>query len=278
MVDATPLTGAPLTGVIGAVVDIDLRSAQGTDSAAARIRADLVDAWHQHGVLFFRDQHLSPDEQVEAARIFGEPEHFEMAPAALGHDVVHEIRTGPPRRYGGASRWHSDATWKTTPPRGSMLQAIDLPPLGGDTLFASSAGAFQSLSDRLQRFVLDLTATHAGGEALARAGALVGRDVPDPVHHPVVRRHPGSTQPCLFVNSVFTHMLDEIPRRESDAVLPVLVDVFKDPELQCRFRWQPGDVAIWDNRAVQHYAAPDYDGERLMHRVVLAGDPVVAYR
>lgn len=265
------VTVSPVAGAVGAVVDLDLRSADASD------REVLVDAWHRHGVLFFRGQHLSADEQVEAARIFGEPEHFEMARPVDGHPVVHEIRTGPPRRQGGASRWHSDATWKQLPPRGSMLQAVDLPPLGGDTLFASAHGAFETLSSRLQRLVLELTAMHAGGEALARAGQRVERDVPDPVHHPVVRRHPGADTPCLFVNSVFTQVLDDIPRRESAALLPLLVDVFKDPELQCRFRWEPGDVAIWDNRAVQHYAAPDYATERLMHRVVLAGDPVTAF-
>lgn len=261
----------PLTSAVGAVVDADLRHVSESQ------RADLVDAWHRYGVLFFRGQHLSSDELVEAGRIFGTPDHFDMARAAAGHHLVHEIRTNQPGRHGGASRWHSDATWKQLPPRGSMLQAVDLPPVGGDTLFASAHGAFETLSSRLQRLVLGLTAMHAGGEALARAGQRVQREVPAPVHHPVVRRHPGADTPCLFVNSVFTQALDEIPRRESTALLPLLVDVFKDPELQCRFRWETGDVAIWDNRAVQHYAAPDYSSARLMHRVVLAGERVEAY-
>ncbi|MEM7094463.1 MAG: TauD/TfdA family dioxygenase [Actinomycetota bacterium] len=260
---------ARLSPAVGAVVeDVDLRA---VDEQTAR---EINEAWADHGVLFFRGQHLEPDEQAEAARIFGEPEHFEMAPAVADSDYVHRIQTGPPRRHGGASRWHSDVTWKPLPPRGSMLQAVDLPPLGGDTLFASANGAFESLSTGLQRFVSQLTATHHGGEALGRAGQRVGREVPDPVQHPAVRRHPVTDRPCLYVNAVFTHHLDDVPRRESDALLPLLCDQFKDPELQCRFRWEPGDVAIWDNRAVQHYAAPDYDATRTMHRVVLAGEPV----
>ena len=258
-----------LSPAVGAVVEgVDLRAVD--DQTVRKIN----EAWADHGVLFFRGQHLEPDELVDAARIFGEPEHFEMAPAVAGSDYVHHIHTDPPRRHGGASRWHSDATWKPLPPRGSMLQAVALPPLGGDTLFASANGAFESLSSGLQRYVGELTATHFGGEALGRAGARVGLEIPDPVQHPVVRRHPVAALPCLYVNTVFTHHLDDVPRRESDALLPLLCDQFKDPELQCRFRWEPGDIAVWDNRTVQHYAVPDYVTARSMHRVVLAGEPV----
>lgn len=268
MVSVTPAAGA-----VGAYVDgVDLRS---VDEAA---RSGILEAWHRHGVLFFRGQHLSPSEQEQAARIFGEPNEFEMAPNVEGMAFAHRIDTEGARRHGGATRWHSDATWLEQPPRGSMLQAISLPAVGGDTLFATAHGAFESLSSGLQRMMLELSATHAGGEALARAGARVSRDVPSPVHHPVVRRHPETDMPCLFVNSVFTHCLDDIPRRESHVLLPLLWEQFKDAELQCRFSWQPGDIAVWDNRAVQHYASPDYEGPRSMHRVVLAGEPVVAFQ
>ena len=263
---------APLTGAVGAEVSgIDLRD---VDDAA---KDTLVELWHRHGVLFFRGQHLNDAEHVNAARLFGKPEPFDMAPAASAdHPLVHVV-TNPegPSRHGGATRWHSDATWKAHPPRGSMLRAIDLPAVGGDTLFASAAGAYESLSSGMQRLVDGLTATHAGGFALAKAGAKVGREVPPPVHHPVVRVHPGTGAKCLYVNRVFTQRIDAVPLPESDALLPMLCDTFKDPELQCRFRWEPGDVAVWDNRAVQHYATPDYESGRTMHRVVLAGGPVV---
>lgn len=260
------------TGAVGAYVEgIDLRSVTSDQHAL------VVEAWHRHGVLFFRDQHLTSDEHVSAARLFGEPAHFAMAPAVNEHEFVHQIWNDSPKRYGGATSWHTDATWKPAPPRGSMLQAIDLPPIGGDTLFATAHGAYESLSGGLQRMVLELTATHAGGEALARAGKIVGLPVPDPVGHPIVRQHPNTGEPCLFVNGVFTQHINDIPRRESNVLLPLLWDQFKDPELQCRFSWKPGDVAIWDNRAVQHYASPDYQGPRMMHRVVLAGDPVDQY-
>ena len=263
------LTAEPLGGAVGAVIrGIDLRDL-GSDAEEIR------HAWHRYGVLFFPAQHLSDAEHVEVARIFGEPEAFPMAKAVDAEPLVHVI-TSPagPRRHGGASQWHSDASWKPEPPRGSVLRAVELPDVGGDTLFASAAGAYASLSGGLQRMVDELTATHAGGEALARAGARVDRRVPEPVRHPIVRVHPVTGDRCLYVNRVFTQYIDQVPRRESEALLPYLCDTFRDPELQCRYRWGPGDVAVWDNRAVQHYAVPDYDEARIMHRVVLAGEPV----
>lgn len=266
------VTISPVTGAVGAEVGgVHLSKVSDTE------RAVLIDAWHAHGVLFFRDQHLTDAQHVRAAALFGEPEHFEMAPAATADEpLVHVVSNDEgPTRYGGATRWHSDATWKPEPPRGSMLRAVALPAVGGDTLFSSAEGAYETLSSGLQRMLDELTATHAGGRALARAGERVGLDVPAEVHHPVVRVHPASQKKCLYVNRVFTQRIDTIPEPESNALLPMLCDVFKDPELQCRFRWRDGDVAIWDNRAVQHYASPDHDGDRTMHRVVLAGEPVV---
>lgn len=259
------------SGSIGAYIDdVDLRCVDSND------RAQILAAWHQWGVVFFRGQHLTADEQVEAARIFGEPEPFEMAPRVDEQQpFVHQIATPElPRRQGGSSTWHSDASWKPEPPRGSILQAIQLPEIGGDTLFASAASAYQSLSSGLQRMMDELSATHEGGEALRRASARVARSVPQSVHHPVVRTHPDTLDRCLYVNRVFTQRIDNVSRRESEVLLPLLCDQFRDPELQCRFRWEVGDLAVWDNRSVQHYAAPDYQPPRLMHRIVLAGEPV----
>jgi taurine dioxygenase len=266
------LTITPASGSVGAFVDgIDLRSVDAATQAAMR------DAWHRFGVLFFRAQHLSPDEQVAAAGIFGEPERFDFAPAVNeDQPLVHRIEEAAGRRFGGISTWHSDATWLAQPPRGSMLQAIKLPAVGGDTLWASSSRAYENLSDPVRAMVSDLTATHHGGAALTRAASGLGITIPtDPVIHPVVRVHQGSGKRCLFVNGLFTQRINELTPRESAALLSVLYDQYKDPEVQCRLRWEPGDVAIWDNRAVHHYATPDYDEARLMHRVVLAGDPVL---
>lgn len=271
---AAPLRLTPASGSVGAEVDgVDLRSVDGEQRAA------LVDAWHRHGVLFFRGQHLDLAEQAAAASIFGEPERFAFAPAVdEAEPYVHRIAVDAGRRFGGTSTWHSDATWLERPPRGSMLQAVSLPEVGGDTLFASSAMAYRNLSAPVRAMVDDLTARHHGGAPLGRAAARVGAVVPEePVAHPVVRVHPVTGERCLFVNRLFTQHIDGLTRRESEVLLPMLCDQFTDPEIQCRFRWAPGDVAVWDNRSVQHYASPDYDEAREMHRVVLAGDPVDAF-
>jgi len=262
----------PATGSVGAFVEgVDLRS------VADGARSEIVEAWHRFGVLFFRGQHLDLAEQAAAARIFGDPERFDFAPPideAL--PFVHRIGKEAGTRFGGVSTWHSDATWLEQPPRASMLQAVELPAVGGDTLFASASLAYENLSAPLRGMVDHLSAAHHGGAPLTRAANLLNVSIPDDeVVHPVVRVHPGSGKRCLFVNGLFTQRIIELTPRESRTLLPMLYDQFKDPEIQCRFHWEPGDVAVWDNRAVQHYASPDYDDARLMHRVVLAGDPVV---
>ncbi len=265
------LSVTPASPSVGAYIEgVDLRD------VSTELKAEIVDAWHRFGVLFFRGQHLSPDEQLDAARIFGEPEFFHFAPAiSADQPLVHLIENTPRKRGTGASSWHTDATWLAKPPRGSMLQAITLPPLGGDTLFASASWAYRNLSEPVRSMIDGLTATHFGGAALTRAAKGVGIEIPDePVQHRVVRIHPATGERCLFVNGLFTQHIDGLTVRESAALLPALCDQFSDPEVQCRFTWEPGDIAIWDNRAVQHYATPDYDELRTMHRVVLAGDPV----
>lgn len=261
----------PASGSVGAFVDrVDLRSVDDGQ------RAKLVDAWHRYGVLFFRGQHLDLSEQTAAAAIFGDPELFDFAPSVDGaQPFVHRISVEAGRRFGGVSTWHSDATWLEHPPRGSMLQAVTLPGVGGDTLFASASKAYEHLSAPMRDLIDDLTALHHGGAALTRAGSGLGISIPEEaVTHPVVRVHPGSGKRCLFVNGLFTHRIVELTPRESQTLLPMLYDQFKDPEVQCRFQWEPGDIAVWDNRAVQHYASPDYQDDRVMHRVVLAGDAV----
>lgn len=268
------LTVTPAGGSVGAYVDgVDLCSI--TEPAHVDDRRALLDVWHRYGVLFFRDQHLSDAEHLLAAGVFGEPEFFAMAPSLPGDlKNVHIIEVEPGRRFSGVSTWHTDATWKEHPPKGSMLRAIQLPKFGGDTLFASAHQAYQNLSSPLRALVDTLTATHHGGSPLRHSARQVGVEIPEePVIHPLVRFHPVTGEPCLFVNRLFTKKINEVTPRESEILLPMLCDQFKDPEIQCRFRWEAGDVAIWDNRAVQHYASPDYEEARLMHRVVLAGEP-----
>ena len=263
----------PAGGSVGAYVQgVNLAEPLGRETIDR-----LLSAWHRWGVLFFRDQQLTDAEHLAAASLFGDPVPFGFAPSVDGEGLVHLIdHEDGGRRQGGGSTWHSDATWLERPPRGSMLRGVRLPKVGGDTLFASMSAAFDDLSPRTQAFVDGLTALHDGGVNLTRAARRVGITVPtEPVAHPVIRRHPDTGARCVFVNRLFTKRILELSPSESDAVLPMLCALATRPEHQCRFAWQEGDVAIWDNRSVQHYASPDYDETRVMHRVVLAGDPVL---
>ncbi len=261
----------PTNSSIGAFVEnVDLSSPIENDEAEK-----LVSAWHEWGVLFFKNQNLNDEQQIAAASIFGEPVPFDFAPTTKESEVVHKIAHEDGRVGGGTSTWHTDATWLEMPPKGTMLKAVKLPSSGGDTLFASMSAAFNSLSPETQRFVDNLTATHHGGSKLKRSADGISKIIPeDAVTHPVVRTHPVTGDKCIFVNRLFTQKINELNDIENEALLPMLCDLVLRPELQFRFVWEEGDVAVWDNRSVQHYATPDYSETRIMHRVILAGEPV----
>jgi alpha-ketoglutarate-dependent taurine dioxygenase len=284
-VHATPdVSVEPLTGSIGAELHgLDLRSPL-ADTTIAGIRRALL-RWR---VVFLRDQHITPSELVAFGRRFGEltPAH----PLQGGLDDDHpEILVLDSRDYAlgigdrgnGTSynnRWHTDVTFSTNPPLASILAAKEIPPLGGDTLWADLVGAYESLSPAIRQLVDPLEAVHdasrtfdrfqdaSGGDNRARVAALA------PVRHPVVRVHPETGQLGLFVNPVFTSHIEGLSRLESEAVLRLLYEHIATPEHVVRWRWQAGDVAFWDNRATSHYAAADYNGARIMHRITITGD------
>ena len=256
--------------LVGAYVeDLDLSTPVGSDDID-----ELLSAWHERGVLFFRNQNLNDEQQVAAASIFGEPVPYDFARTTEGSKIVHKIDNEDGKPKGGSSNWHIDVTWLKEPPRGSMLQAINLPSSGGYTLFASMSAAFDWLSPTTQNFVNGLTALHHGGSKLNAANRIAKKVPEDAVSHPVVRTHPVTGKKCLFVNRLFTQGINELNAQENEALLPMLCDLTLRPELQFRFQWEEGDIAVWDNRSVQHYATADYSEARVMHRVVLAGDPV----
>ena len=260
----------PTNSLVGAYVeDVDLSTPIESDAID-----ELVSAWHKWGVLFLRNQNLNDEQQVAAASIFGDPVPYDFAPTTEGSEIVHKIDNEDGKPKGGSSNWHTDATWLKEPPRGSMLQAIKLPSSGGDTLFASMSAAFDSLSPATQNFVDGLTALHHGGSTLNAANRIAKKVPEDAVSHPVVRTHPVTGRKCIFVNRLFTQGINELNAQENEALLPMLCDLTLRPELQFRFNWEEGDIAVWDNRSVQHYATADYSEARVMHRVVLAGDPV----
>ncbi|MBV8046885.1 MAG: taurine dioxygenase [Paludibacterium sp.] len=267
-----------LTPAIGAVVSgIDLaRPADG----------DLVHALRQalalHQVLFFRNQALSPVAQRQFAARFGD---LHVHPIYPQHPEAREIMVLDTNAFDLKDNaiWHTDVTFIDTPPLGAVLAAYQLPAQGGDTLWASGFAAYDALSARLKTLLEGLTAQHDFTKTfpLKRYGTTPEdrqrweetRKANPPVSHPVVRTHPESGRRALFVNEGFTTEINELPEEESRALLAFLFAHQSRPEFSVRWRWQPGDVAFWDNRSTIHYAVDDYRPQRrVMHRATILGD------
>jgi len=271
----TQLSIRPLTPTVGAeITGVDLRRPLSHGEVDA-----IEEALLAHGVVFFRDQEITPEQQLAFARQMGPVSVPPFAPK-YGTDpeliVLDQVRP----KGEGADEWHSDNTFMAEPPMGSILKAVQLPTYGGDTCFASMHAAYDALSEPMKRMIDGLEAVHditlplqkaiAAGHSNAKL-AEVQRDWP-PVTHPVVRTHPITGRKALFVNGNSTVRLVGFAPRENDVLLRFLIDHVRDPLFQCRFRWDLHSIAFWDNRSVQHYAVPDYAERRVMHRVTLAGD------
>ena len=274
----TTLDVVPLTATIGAEIrGVDLATAPDDAEAMARIERAL----HDHLVIFFREQQLTPDQQIRFAGWFGPFEHHAFAKPHPDHPEMTVLDQITPETD-GANSWHSDSSFMERPALGSVLAAVQLPPLGGDTCWASMYAAFDALSPRMQAMLDGLTSLHdivmplekaiAGGHSVGSDLAEIRRAWP-PMEHPVVRHHPVTGRRALYVNSNFTTRILGIAKAESDVVLPFLLQHVQRPDFQVRFRWAPGSVAFWDNRVTQHFAVPDYTGHRrIMHRVTLTGE------
>ena len=261
-----------VTGHCGAEVrGIDLSRPLGAEEVNV-----LSNALAEHCVLFFRDQSMSPAQQKSLGRHFGELHIHPAWPRLVdGHPEVMEIYAdGNTRRIAGED-WHSDVSCDREPPLGTILQMLEVPPVGGDTLFANMVAAYESLSAAMRRMLDGMTAVH-DGEHVYR-GRYDGADDEGKTfprsEHPVVRTHPVSGRKALFVNRLFTTRIVQLSKLESDAVLRFLVEHAASPMFQCRFRWRPGSVAFWDNRCAQHYVLWDYyPNRRRGLRVTIKGD------
>lgn len=256
----------PLTGNLAAeVLGVDLASLG--DSEFARIHA----AFLEHHVLAFRDQKLAPEQQIEFGRRFGELFVHPIVPHIEGHPEIIEIAN-----YGKARSiteiWHSDVSFAPEPPMGSALLAIELPERGGDTMFANQHAAYDALSPGLQRLLEGLRAIHTGSGLAAVSGK--GDDWREHGQsHPVVRTHPETGRKALYVSPAFTVAFEDMTVAESAPLLEHLHAVGHAPEFVYRHRWLPGDLVMWDNRSVQHYAVHDHgDATRTMHRITVRGD------
>jgi taurine dioxygenase len=243
-------------GALGAVVTgLSLRDLD--DAGFARVQ-DLL---HEHLVLFFPDQHLSPDEHRAFAVRFGEPEIHPFIPKL--DDDHPEIVVLRAERGFVADVWHTDVTFDASPPICSVLQAMEMPAAGGDTMWSNQQLAYERLSDPMKELLQGLTAIHTA--------ANYGHPERQ-AEHPVVRRHPVTGRPSLFVNQQFTRRIPQLSRDESEALLALLFAHSTQPHLGCRYAWQVGTVAVWDNRCTQHCAVNDYDDDRTITRVTILGD------
>jgi len=266
-----PLSVRRLTPAIGAELEgIDL-SLPLSDHQFREIHDALLD----HLVVFFRDQHLTPEAHKAFGRLFGRL-HIHPAPLGIleGHPEIIVVEAhGNSKRIAG-EHWHSDVSCDAEPPMASILYVTEVPPLGGDTLFASMYAAYDALSDSMQRFLCGLTAIHDGARNYEGRQPVTPDAAEFPrAEHPVVRSHPETGRKALFVNRMFTTRLVQLKPIESETLLQMLFRHVENPEFQCRFRWSPNSLAFWDNRCTQHLALWDYyPHRRYGNRVTIAGD------
>ncbi len=266
-----------VAGALGAEISgVDLRS--GLDAATAQaIRRALLD----HLVIFFRDQDLSPDRFLAFARAFGRPVEYPFVKGLPGHPEIIEVlkREHETVNFGGI--WHSDTTYLEEPPMGSILLAREVPPFGGDTLFANMYLAYETLSPGMRRMLDGLVGIATSAKAdvsKTREDRMKDNAAPEArksyeAEHPVVRTHPETGRKALYVNVAHTARFRDMTEAESQPILDFLCRHLTRPEFTCRFQWRPGSIAFWDNRATQHNPVNDYHGHRrLMHRITLAGD------
>ncbi len=255
----------PLSRTIGAAIrGVDLRAPLDEGTVAA-IRHTL----NERRVIFFPGACLTPAEHVAFARYFGE--------VTDAHPVVRGLEEHPEVfqiDYAGTDNgigWHTDVTFIEAPPMGSILNAITMPPSGGDTMWSDQIAAFNGLSPAMQDFLSRLTAVHDGSRSFGK----VRKDGSElaPSEHPVIRTHPENGQRSIFVNPGFTRYIKELSRAESEAVLSFLYSHSVRPEYVVRYHWESGDLGFWDNRATMHFVVGDYGGQdRLIQRVTLQGD------
>jgi taurine dioxygenase len=264
------------SGALGAeIAGVDL-SQELPEETIAAIRQALV----EHQVIFFRDQELTPAQQVAFARRFGPLNGHPFVKGMEGQPEVMEIIKEPSDRINFGGGWHSDMSFLERPSIGSILYAVEIPEYGGDTLFASQAAAFEALSPGLQKTLEGLSAVHSasreysaqghsaqkrGSMQVAEADGYVGEYV-----HPMVLVHPETGRKALYVNPAFTLRIEGWKTRESKALLDFLFQHSRYEAFTTRFAWRKGSVAFWDNRSVWHFALNDYPGQRRhMRRVTV---------
>ena len=268
----------------GPVLGAEVAGFRASDPVAADVAAALRSLLVRYKVLFFRDLDLTHAQHLALGRVWGPLEGHPVISHVPGYPEILDIRgsegrvedSESDRRFRRLDKWHTDVTFRDRPSMGAVLRARVLPPIGGDTLWADATAAYEGLPDETKARIAGLTATHDllfdfGDRISPERRAAIAAEFP-PQHHPVVRMHPETGAPTLFVNASFTRCIDGLSDAESRILLRDLLDQFKVPEYQVRFTWTTNAVAVWDNRATQHYPIADYwPSMRRMERVTIAG-------
>ena len=267
----------PLSPSIGATIEaIDLSNGI-TPEQAAELRA----LWLKFQIIVIRGQKLTPAIQLEIARAFGEPDHYPFLKGLEGYPEITPVlkREEEVLNFGGL--WHTDTIYQPSPPMATMLYAVELPPLGGDTLFANQYMAYEQLSDGLKQTLAGIKlisrsdnkdAAETRAERIKESGIKLNRNSLSGCH-PAIRTHPETGRKSLYISPGHSHNFEGWSEAESAALLSYLHNHQIAEEFRCRHVWQLGDLALWDNRCVLHYPVNDYHGHRrLLHRITLKGD------
>jgi taurine dioxygenase len=268
----------PLGDALGAEIrGVDLAGGLPDDLVAA-----IRHAWLDHLVVFFRDQELGPDEFLAFAQRIGEPVEYPFVHGIDGYPEIIAVTKLPHETVNFGGIWHSDTTYLARPPMGTMLVAREVPPAGGDTLFASMYAAYETLSPGMQRMLDGLSAVSTSALAdvsktredrIRDNGNAASESETFEAEHPVVRTHPETGRKALYINPAHTARFVDMTEEESAPLLQYLFEHAVRPEHVYRFRWEVGSLALWDNRCAWHNPINDYDGHtRRMHRITLAGD------
>ncbi len=269
----------PLTGAIGAEISgVDI-----SEPLPAETIGEIRQAMLDHLVIFLRDQQITPEQQIAFVSRFGEPDIYPFVKGLEDYPEITPVLKLPEETVNFGGIWHSDTVYQAQPPMGTVLYAKELPPMGGDTLFANQYQAYEALSAPLRDFLDGLTAINSAAKGSAAATrsdrvahAGTGRQEVLEAEHPVVRTHPETGRKALYVNTGHTIRFGGMTEAESTPILEFLYQHQIKPEFCCRFVWSPGAMAFWDNRCAQHYPINDYHGHtRLLHRITLKGDKPV---
>ena len=268
------LEAIPLSGAMGAEIrGANLRDID--DETFADIHKILLD----HGMIFFRDQDITPTQQLIFAKRWGEPHFHPYMPGLPDHSEIIEIVKNPEDTHTFGGQWHTDQMFTPTPAMGTMLYAKEVPEAGGDTLFGNLYLAYEALSDGMKAAIANLRTFNLYDKKKGRSSVMKGKlkepEKPaEPAIHPLVRPHGETDKPALYIcyDRITRHIVDWTPE-ESRPLLDYLRAHATRPEFTCRLRWEPGTLAFWDNRCVQHMALNDYHGSRrVMHRITIRGE------